>query len=158
MPCNMPPIAMPPIAVEAVVTVRPGVLPTFHAHGASAAFVKRNGDLNFSCFHHPIVVSFTIATPHVSFQGDGNKSLSFADDPAKGRPMVLPPRQHQFPIGVQHLGPRRIWFVYNNDRDCGVGDNKPRCLISAYGLNLVSTGHHVRHLDPIIGNGGHGSY
>jgi len=149
----MPCIAPPPIAVEATVTIRRGLPPRFHAHGASAAFINANGDLRFSCFHHPIVVAFKIETPGVSFQGDGNESLSFADDASKGRPTTLPPKHHQFPIGVQHLSRRRIWFVYNNDWDCGAGDNQPRCRTSAYSLNLVAARHHVQ-ADPIIQNGG----
>jgi len=149
MPCIVP----PPIAVEATVTVSRDGSPRFHAHGASAGFISSDGDLHFNCFQHPIVVAFRIETPGLMFQGHGNESLSFADDAAKGRPTTLPPKQHQFPIGVQHLGPQRIWFVYNNDWDCGVGDNRPRCRTSAYGLNLVSARHRVQ-ADPIIQNGG----
>lgn len=149
MPCIVP----PPIAVEATVTVSRDGSPRFHAHGASAGFISSDGDLHFNCFQHPIVVAFRIETPGLMFQGHGNESLSFADDAAKGRPTTLPPKQHQFPIGVQHLGRQRIWFVYNNDWDCGVGDNRPRCRTSAYGLNLVSARHRVQ-ADPIIQNGG----
>jgi hypothetical protein len=148
----------PPIAIEATVTVSRGAPPRFHAHGASAAFINSKGDMHFECFHHPIVVAFRLESPDVQFQGDGNESVSFADNATRDKLMALPPKHHQFPIGVQHLGRQRIWFVYNNDWDCGQGDNQPRCRTSAYGLNLVSTRHQVTHADPLIGNGGHGNY
>ena len=150
MPCIVP----PPIAVEATVTVSRRLTPTFHAHGASAAFINSKGDLHFHCFHHPIVVSFRIDTPGVSFEGEGSESLSFADNRFKQRPMTLPPKHHQFPIGVQHLGPQRIWFVYSNHRDCGVGDDAVRCPESEYGLNLLPARHRAIHADPVIQNGG----
>jgi hypothetical protein len=126
--------------------------------GAAGNYIQLDGDLDFHCFHHPIVVVFHLRTPAEYFKGDGNDSLSFVDNAdsldSAHEQTVLPPKHHQFPIGVQHLGRRTIWFVYNNDRDCGAGDGKPSCRRSAYGFYLVNARDVVHHVDPIIQNGG----
>ena len=153
----MPCIAPPPPVVSAIVTVIPGTVRPlrFHATGLSRNYINLNGDLDFHCFHHPIVVVFQLRTPSEYFKGDGNDSLSFVDNADQARDqMVLPPKQHQFPIGIQHFGRRTIWFVYRNDWDCGEGDNQPHCKHSAYGFYLVNSREVVAHYDPIIQNGG----
>jgi hypothetical protein len=155
-------IAPPPPVVTATVTVTPGTVRPlrFHPTRASRPYIDPYGDLDFHCFQHPIVVAFHLQSPNQHFNGDGNDSLSFVDNADRARDDqardegVLPPKQHQFPIGIQHLGRRTIWFVYNNDWDCGAGDNQPRCKHSAYGFYLVNSRHVVRHFDPIIQNGG----
>jgi hypothetical protein len=153
----MPCIAPPPPVITASVTVIPGTPHPlrFYAVGASRNYIDRYGDMDFSCFQRPIVVAFSLRSRHVYFKGDGNDSLSFADNPGDEREqMVLPPKHHQFPIGVQHIGRRIIWFVYRNDWDCGDGSGDPHCRRSAYGFYLVSARAGVQHVDPIIQNGG----
>src|SRR5580704_18503184 len=132
----MPCIAPPPPVVSAIVTVIPGTARPlrFHATGLSRNYINLNGDLDFHCFRHPIVVVFQLRTPSEYFKGDGNDSLSFVDNADQARDqMVLPPKQHQYPIGIQYFGRRTIWFVYRNDWDCGAGDDQPHCKRSAYG-------------------------
>ena len=153
----MPCIAPPPPVVSAVVTVVPGTPRPlrFHPVGASRIYIDSAGDMDFHCFQHPIVVVFQLRGPGEYFKGDGNDTLSFVDNADQARDQkVLPPKHHQFPIGVQHLGRRTIWFVYRNDYDCGAGDDQPRCKRSAYGFYLVNSRGVTHHFDPIIQNGG----
>jgi hypothetical protein len=154
----MPCIAPPPLVVEATFTVNtasPLHPKHFHARGRSAHYIDRAGGLDFSCFAHPILVVLTLRTPGLYFPTDGSASLSFADDAAhRDEQEMLPPKDHQFPGGVQHFGRKTIWFVYHNDWDCGIGDTVRRCPVSAYGLYLVNRRGVIYHVDPIIQNGG----
>jgi hypothetical protein len=154
MPCTAP----PPIVVEATFTVNtasPLHPKHFHARGLSANYIDRAGNFDFTCFKHPIVVVLTIGTPGIYFYGQGNDSLSFADDAANKREQArLARKDHQFPGGVQHVGRKTIWFVYRNDWDCGAGDGARRCPVSAYGFYVVNDHGVVSHVDPIIQNGG----
>jgi hypothetical protein len=153
----MPCIAPPPPVITASVTVVSGTSHPlrFRAVGASRNYIDRYGNMDFSCFQRPIVVVFNIRSRHVYFKGDGNDSLSFSDNAAdKGEQMVLPRRHHQFPVGVQHIGRRIIWFVYRNDWDCGDTTGEPHCRRSAYGFYLVTGRDGAEHFDPIIQNGG----
>jgi hypothetical protein len=153
----MPCIAPPPPVVSAVVTVIPGTARPlrFHPTGASRHYIDSAGDLDFHCFQQPIVVVLQLRTPSQYFRGDGNDTVSFVDNADQARDQTaLPPKQHQFPVGIQHLGRRTIWFVYRNDWDCGTGDHQPHCKRSAYGFYLVNSRRVVQHFDPIIQNGG----
>jgi hypothetical protein len=148
-------IAPPPFVVSATVVARAktGAPPRFFAHGASAHYIDRDGDMDFGCFKHPILVVFRLAGPSGAFP-DGNDPISFSDEGDKAQLMVLKRRNHQFPGGIQHVGRREIWFVYANETDCGVEGGPPHCARSAYKVNVVSARGEVRAADPIINNGG----
>jgi len=148
-------IAPPPFVVSATVvaSANPGQPPRFRAHGLSARYIAPSGNMDFHCFKHPILVVFRLASPKVAF-ADGNDALSFSDQGDARQVMVLRPRNHQFPGGIQHIDRRSIWFVYANEIDCGVAGVPPHCEKSAYKLNIVDVRGKVHPADPIINNGG----
>lgn len=151
-------IAHPPAEVAAVIAAAPTSTKRpleVRATGRSARYIAGNGDMDFTCFHHPIRVRLRIRSSHVYFSW--RHPMSFAYDQRKEKQPVTP-RVRQFPGGIHHSGRRTIWFTYDNGWDCGVGDNVKRCPVSKYGLYLVDIDGRVRHFDPIIGNGGHSSY
>ena len=146
-------IAPPPLVVSAVVAAAtPDAPPRFYVHGRSGHYIARNGDMDFSCFKHPIVVVFRLASRKAAFQ-DGDDAVSYNDQGDIRQLMVLRRRNHQFPGGIQHADRRTIWFVYANDKDCGVADGPALCKTSAYKLNFVDGHGEAQAADPIIQNG-----
>lgn len=149
----MPCIAPPPPQVAAVIAATPASdrKPSFRAVKGSGDYVDGDGNLDFSCFYHPIRVRLTLTGSHVYFSR--RHPLSFAYEAGKEeRPVTREVRQ--FPGGIHRHGVKTITFTYRNAADCGVRGGDHRCLKSAYGLYLVDFNGHVRHVDPIIQNGG----
>lgn len=147
-------VAHPPPEVAAIVAAAPASesRPSFRAvNRLSARYVDGRGNLDFHCFHHPIRVRLTIQTARVRFARHAALSFAYQAGHAKH-----PVRGHlrQFPGGVHRLGARSILFTYRNASDCGVPGGPPRCRRSAYGLYITDTQGRVRHIDPIIQNGG----
>ncbi len=155
----MPCVAPPPPQVAAIIEVGPGQNDptTFRAADPTSANYLENakGDWDFSCFKGPIRVQLTIATPgYVFYTGGGKDSISFAENPGDTK-LPPPPKHHQFRGGLKHVTAQSVWFVYHNDWDCGAGDGARRCASSAYGVYVGDAhGGFVRHVDPIIRNGG----
>ncbi len=148
-------IAPPPLVVSATVVASadPVTPPRFYAHGLSARYIDRDGDMDFGCFKHPILVVLRLASPQVAF-AEGSDALSFSDEGHVRELTALKPRNHQFPGGIQHMDRRTIWFVYANEKDCGVAGVPPHCEKSAYKLNIVDVRGRIHPADPIITNGG----
>lgn len=147
-------VAHPPPEVAAIFAAAPSSegRPSFRpVNRASANYVDGRGNLDFHCFRHPIRVRLTIQTARIHFAP--HAALSFAyragapKHPVKGD-------VRQFPGGVRRLGARSILFTYRNAADCGVPGGPPRCPRSAYGLYITDPQGRVRHIDPIIQNGG----
>lgn len=161
----MPCIAPPPPQIAATIQVGPApdyALAFTPADAASANYIAGNGDLDFSCFAGSIRVQFTITTPGVVFYKlYGKDAISFAEDASQpAAKQAVQPGHHQFPGGVQHVGPQTIAFTYHNDWDGGAGDHRRRYARSAYGIYLGSAagqgkiGGFLHHCDPIVSNGG----
>jgi len=147
-------IAHPPPEVAAIVAVAPSLKsqPSFRpVNRSSAHFVDGRGNLDFHCFRHRIRVRLTIQTHRVRFAR--HVALSFAyragapKHPVRGQ-------TRQFPGGVHRVGARTILFTYRNASDCGIPGGRPLCRRSAYGLYIADVAGRVRHIDPIIQNGG----
>ena len=119
--------------------------------GRSANYVDRAGNMDFSCFHHSIVVRLTLRTPHIIYARRHAVSFAYRAGDEK-RPVTGEVRQ--FLGGVRRLGANTVVFDYRNADDCGLRHSKVRCQKSAYGLFLQDPRGHVRHVDPIIQNGG----
>jgi hypothetical protein len=151
----MPCITHPPPQIAAVVSAEPSSsdrAPSFRpVSRASANYIDGAGNMDFSCFYHPIRVRLQLRGPGVRFYREHALSFAYVAGKEK-RPVTRKVRQ--FPGGIHRLNARTVWFTYRNSADCGVGDGKPRCLKSAYGLYLVTDHGRVRHIDPIIQNGG----
>ncbi len=149
----MPCIAHPPPQVSAVIAATPSSdrAPRFRPVKRSADYVDASGNMDFSCFHHAIRVRLQIGSSHVYFAR--RHALSFAYEAGKDeRPVTGDVRQ--FPGGIHRTGVKTISFTYRNASDCGVRGGDHHCPKSAYGLYLVDFNGHVRHVDPIIQNGG----
>ena len=150
----MPCIAHPPPQVAAVISAASSSerRPSFRSTSrASANYIDGAGNMDFSCFHHPIRVKLRIRPYHVYFSR--RHALSFAYEAGtEERPVTEKVRQ--FPGGIHRINATTISFTYRNATDCGDLHGERRCLKSAYGLYLVDANGHVRHVDPIIQNGG----
>lgn len=150
----MPCVAHPPPEVAAIIAAAPASSdrpPAFRASDASAAYIDSAGNMDFSCFHHPIRVKLRLRPHHVYFSR--RHALSFAYEAgAEKRPVTEKVRQ--FPGGIHRINATTIVFTYRNATDCGHPHGERHCLKSEYGLYLVDANGHVRHIDPIIQNGG----
>lgn len=151
-------VAHPPPEVAAIIAAAPSSKDrplAFRPSGGSANYIDAAGNMDFSCFHHPIRVRLRLRPSHVYFSR--RHALSFAYE-AGGEERPVTDGVRQFPGGIHRIDVRTIRFTYRNASDCGDPDGKRRCPKSAYGLYLVDANGHVRHVDPIIQNGGGSRY
>jgi hypothetical protein len=144
----------PPPVIAAIIAASPAAesRPSFRAVSRRAApYDAANGDLDFHCLHHAIRIRLTLQTPGVRFARE--HPLSFAYH--KGdRLRPVTPHVRQFIGGVRRLNATSITFKYRNSRDCGIPHGRPRCRFSEYGLLIADRSGALRHIDPVIGNGG----
>ena len=150
----MPCVPHPPPEIAAIIVAAPASSDRplrVVVGGRSANYIDAAGNMDFSCFHHSIAVRLTLRTPHVFFARRHALSFAYRAGNEK-RPVTGDVRQ--FPGGVRRLGPYTVVFDYRNADDCGMRHSKLRCSKSAYGLFLQDARGRVRHVDPVIQNGG----